>query len=167
MTVDTTNQEINWISQAELTVKGFKQIIESFNGIPPHDFDFWYKYSKFGIHALDKMEIMRKEERVFVPHGITKDNWDEILPVLEKYFLTYEEVAQIIRNIYHMENKRQDKVKEDPMFMILQLYSNLNGSTSVTELLNMEYKTFFKLYMYSIGNNVLSKREVKNTGDYI
>jgi len=161
MTASSTKQETDWIFPGVLTVKRFNGIKQSFKGIVPHDFDFWYKYSKFGMHVLREISLRGK-----LLNNITKDNWDDVLPILEKHFVTYKEVAQITRNLYHMENNKQQKVKEDPMFMMLQIFDGLNGSITFTELLNMEYKTFFKLYLYRIGNNVLSKRELRNTGEY-
>jgi len=84
--------------------------------------------------------------------------WNQFIPYLHRLFLSFKEYNQIIRNLAYIREDIQRQVKETP-FMKAYVIANLWGTgVSFSEMWDMDYKNFFKLYLYSIGDKLMVKK---------
>ncbi len=119
-------------------MKIYTRICDHYGGKVPHAFDWYYHYSPFGVYFINLfVPILEYDVNV-------RECWDEIADVLKKVLPTYEDVSAVMANLSYLNKRQEHKVKEYPVFVLMQMYRHLNGSTTFNELMNMEYKTFLK-----------------------
>jgi len=147
------------VFKTTLTVNDWNEIIEEW-GEAPTKFYWWMRKSCFGMFFLHKM-CLRGHKKL---KKITWKDWHIFIPYIHRFFLSFKEYHQIIRNLAYIKEDIRIGIKETPFFkayIIGELYSM---SVSFSELWNMDYKNFFKLYLYSIGDKLMIKQEKK--GEY-
>lgn len=93
--------------------------------------------------------------------GITWRDWHNFIPILSKFFLTFKEYNQIIRNLAYIKEDIRIGIIETPFFKSYILAKVWDTGLSFSEMWNMPYKNFFKLYLYSIGDKLMIKQEEK------
>ena len=141
-------------------LREYSNILNYYKGKPPYAFDWYYHYSTFGAFFVDcYLSIEGYDVNL-------KEIWDDIVEILKNKLPTYEDVATITRNLDYVTRRKEYKIRETPDFMLFQMHQSINGQTSFKELMEMDYKTFFKLYLFRLGINILSRRELERTKEH-
>lgn len=99
------------------------------------------------------------DDDVDLDSEITRKTWYKFIPLLKRMFLTYSEYHGLIRNVHYLKGNTPIPGPEDGDFM---LYIMIRNKELPFNPLKLDYKTFFKLYLYIFGENYLpglSKRE--------
>ena len=156
--VKIEENEIRFINK--LTVGEYIDICNRWaKPLPTADHKWWLRQTSFGyfflahvVCSVDDLEIFNE-----IKDDLTWRDWHMFIPVLKNFFITNTEFRQIIGNISFVKGRPSVGTQEDPVFNIYMMYRQLNGFTNFDELLNMNYKTFFKLYLYTMGDAIMEK----------
>ena len=141
-----------------LTTLGFDKIIENWNGdYPMTTRDWWKLFTPFGKFFLESM--------CYNIIDITEENYDEFLPIMEDYFLTDKEYEIIVRNVAFLKKDSMTAYKETPMYKIYNMMNFWNVKPTFTELGQMTYKRFMKLYLYTLGERFIVPMREKEQQD--
>ena len=119
------------------------------------------RHSDFGEYFLSKMCYKEKDSKRIMEYGIDRRRWNELIPLLHKFFLSFKEYYQIVRNLAYIKDDIRIRIVETPFFKSYILANIWESGVSFSEMWNMPYKNFFKLYLYSIGDKLMIKQEKK------
>lgn len=158
---DTQSYHLDWALR-KCNTETYNRILGEYPGKAPYDFSWYYNYSRFGEYFVNKLA---RENEAVIDDNI-KDIWEErIVPALKKILPTYEDAAEVLRNIMFKDQGKFHKLKETPEYILYFVFDRFNGQTNFSELRGMKYKTFFKLYLYALGREILSTKELKKIGE--
>lgn len=143
-----------------VTVEEFDQILNSYTGELPETPEFWKEYHEFGEHVL--MSLI--EHKTFTL--TIKDNYEYFVPTMKRYFLTDEEYETIVKNVGFMKKDINNIYKDTPIYKIYNMMKMWGTYPTMSELLKMNYKTFLKIYLYSIGDRFIIPLKPK-AQDYV
>lgn len=146
--------------KAFVTVEHFDQILSSYSGELPESPDFWKEYHPFGIHLL-------KCVRHNGTWPATKDNYKDYVPIMKRYFLTDEEYETIVKNVGFMKKDINNIYKDTPIYKIYNMMKMWGTYPTMSELLQMNYKTFLKIYLYSLGDRFVVPLRKPETQEYV
>lgn len=148
----------------KLTPLLFDKILEEWDGDLPEERDWWKIYSGFAVYFLERMSHFSDKL------DITEENYDSFLPIMKDYFLTDKEYEIIVRNVAFMRRDTVTAYKETPMYKIYNMMKLWNMKPTITELLEMSYKNFMKLYLYTLGERFILPKKLdeisKQKGEY-
>ena len=142
-----------------LTTLEFDKIIEDWEGDLPEDHKWWQTYTPFGSFFLKRMSYHTIE--------VTEENYETFIPVLEDFFLTDKEYEIIVRNVAFIKKDTLHAYRETPIYKIYNMMKLWNVRLTFKELSRMEYKTFMKLYLYTLGERFIvpMRKEKEEKGD--
>lgn len=106
---------------------------------------FWNEYTEFGEFMLNK--LYDSDDKLDL-----KNRWDEVSNVFKRYFPTQKEYEQIVVNVAFIKGEAENLAKEDLIFMMYAFLRQHLEDISISEIMNMDLKTFLKLYLYLIGD---------------
>jgi len=150
--------EIHFVS--ELTVEDYIQICNKWaKPVPTSDHKWWMHESEFGYFFLEHMTSSYESLDDFrkIRPKLTWRDWHMFIPALKNYFVTHTEFLQIVNNISFIKGKPSMGTSEDPVFNVFMMFKSLGGYANLGEILSMNYKTFFKLYLYTMGEVIIDK----------
>ena len=158
MTSENIEQENIRSGFKYLTPLVFDKLIERWNGIYPTDRLWWKSFSPFSKFFLQNMCYNTIE--------VTEKNYDEFIPVMEDYFLTDKEYEVLVGNVAFMKEDAPTAYLETPIYKIYNMMKLWDVKPTFTEMAQMTYKRFMKLYLYTLGEKfIVPVRERKRKGD--
>jgi hypothetical protein len=130
-----------------LTPLKFDKIIEDWGEDLPEDRDWWKSFTPFGAFFL-KLMCYNKIK-------VTEENYNEFVPVMEEFFLTDKEYEIIVRNVAFIKKDTLQAYRETPIYKVYNMMNLWRVKPTFTELSQMDYKTFMKLYLYTLGERFI------------
>lgn len=143
-----------------MTVEDFDKILSTYEGELPEKPDFWKEYHPFGVHML-------KENWYGGDCPVNKDNYDQYIPIMKRYFLTNEEYETIVKNVGFMKKDINSIYKDTPIYKIYNMMKMWGTYPTISELLHMNYKTFLKIYLYSLGDRFIIPLKKPKAQEYV
>lgn len=150
-TANTNLESIDIAFQKKLTVRDWLYLTKSYPGpikIRPW---WWLHKTDFGMYVLKYacMEEERLEEM-----NVTWRNWHRFIPTLRRYFLSVNEYKGTVLNALLSKKGRYQMVQENPTYKLYIMIRGLNTDFSIKDILDMDTKTFFSLYLYIASEGV-------------
>lgn len=142
-----------------ISVEFYDRIISFWEEERPSGRGWWYEYSLYAVHVLNSVS-MRKS------YDINESNYHLFIPIMKKYFLTIEEYDIIVKNIAFVKKDNLKGLIDTPLFKVFSMLKFWNVSPTIENLINMDYKTFIKLYLYTVGDRFIKPINPKEKGDY-
>ena len=141
-----------------LTPLVFDKLIEKWEGDYPTDRSWWKSFSPFSKYFLEAMCYNKVE--------VTEENYSEFIPTMEDYFLTDKEYQILVGNVAFMKEDAPSAYLETPMYKMYNMMKLWDVKPTFTEMAQMTYKRFMKLYLYTLGERfIVPARERKKKGD--
>ena len=141
-----------------LTPLIFDKLIEKWTGAYPTDREWWKSFSPFSKFFLQYMCYNFIE--------VTEEDYDEFIPIMEGYFLTDREYEVLVGNVAFMKKDAPQAYLETPMYKIYNMMKLWDVKPTFTELAQMTYKRFMKLYLYTLGERfIVPTMERKEKGE--
>ena len=142
-----------------ITVAEYEDIMSNYGGEDiPVGFGFWKEYHPFNVHLLN--------HAIGLSFSIDEEEYASFLPILERYFLTDKEYDIIVKNVGFIKNDATTLYMDTPTLKVYSMMKMWNTVPTITELMSMNYKTFMKLHLYSLGDRFIMPLTNKEEGDY-
>jgi hypothetical protein len=147
MTSENTEQASIRLDFKYLTPLVFDKLIEEWKGDYPTDRSWWKSFNTFSKYFLEYMCYNKIE--------VTEENYEEFVPTMEDYFLTDKEYKILVGNVAFMKEDTPSAYLETPIYKIYNFMKLWDVKPTFTELAQMTYKRFMKLYLYTLGDKFI------------